>query len=121
MIFSIFSICVVFISGHTFGSHTTCIFRDRKPRSPASTADSPSEMTGGNSEYYDDDTTLATKDDTVMEASTAAYASSRGTGRSSRTAEGEGNSKLITQPLASGFARRSADEEVVESGEDSDE
>ena len=95
--------------------------RDRKPRSPASTADSPSEMTGGNSEYYDDDTTLATKDDTVMEASTAAYASSRGTGRSSRTAEGEGNSKLITQPLASGFARRSADEEVVESGEDSDE
>ena len=32
--------------------------RDRKPRSPASTADSPSEMTGGNSEYYDDDTPL---------------------------------------------------------------
>ena len=47
-------------------------------------------MTRGNSEYYDDDTTLATKDDTVTEASTAAYASSRGTGRSSRTAEGGG-------------------------------
>ena len=78
-------------------------------------------MAGGNSKYYDDDTTLATKDGTVTEASTAAYASSRGTGRSSRTAYGEGSSKFIMQPLASGFARRSADEEVVESGEDSDE
>lgn len=81
--------------------------RDRKPRPPA---DSPSEMTGAYSEY-DDDTTL---NDTVTDASSVYYDkkdSKRTSSHKSKKKESDDSTtkeseKLITQPLASGFAKR---------------
>mmetsp|Transcript_24852 Transcript_24852/g.53609 ORF Transcript_24852/g.53609 Transcript_24852/m.53609 type:complete len:973 (-) Transcript_24852:249-3167(-) len=74
--------------------------RDRKPRPPA---DSPSEMTGAFSEF-DDDTT---QNDTVTDTSTWESKSTRDKSKKkeddSATKDSE---KLITQPLASGFAKR---------------
>jgi len=73
--------------------------RDRKPRPP----DSPSEMTGAYSEF-DDDTT---QNDTVTDASTWGGSKDR---KSNQKKEDEVSSKesekLITKPLASGFAKR---------------
>ena len=93
--------------------------RDRKPRPPE---DSPSEITGGYSEY-DDDTT---QNDTVTDASSAYYdkkeSSNSNNNNNKRTSSSNKQSKrkqqqsddsitkesekLITQPLASGFAKR---------------
>mmetsp|Transcript_27464 Transcript_27464/g.45057 ORF Transcript_27464/g.45057 Transcript_27464/m.45057 type:complete len:512 (-) Transcript_27464:1183-2718(-) len=87
--------------------------RDRKPRG-RSPVDSPSEMTGAYSEF-DDDTT---QNDTVTDASSAYHNDKRESSRKDKdhkskkkqdddtatsTKESE---KLITQPLASGFAKR---------------
>ena len=80
--------------------------RDRKPRSPA--CDSPSEMSGAYSEF--DDTTFGYAE------SSAYYETDnkKDTGKKkkngevdeSATATTGGTEKLITQPLASGFAKR---------------
>lgn len=83
--------------------------RDRKPRPPE---DSPSEITGAYSEY-DDDTT---QNDTLTEASSAYYdnkkeSSKRSSSHKSKRKQSDDSitkesEKLITQPLASGFAKR---------------
>eukprot|EP00581_Thalassiosira_minuscula_P004460 CAMPEP_0183736998 /NCGR_PEP_ID=MMETSP0737-20130205/50797_1 /TAXON_ID=385413 /ORGANISM="Thalassiosira miniscula, Strain CCMP1093" /LENGTH=985 /DNA_ID=CAMNT_0025971167 /DNA_START=130 /DNA_END=3087 /DNA_ORIENTATION=+ len=87
--------------------------RDRKPRARSPT-DSPSEMTGGYSEF-DDDTT---QNDTVTEASSAYHDRKESSSNkakdynSNKTQElqleaaSKESEKLITQPLASGFAKR---------------
>ncbi len=82
--------------------------RDRKPRPPE---DSPSEITGAYSEY-DDDTT---QNDTVTDASSAYYdkkeSGKRASSHKSKKKQSDDSitndsEKLITQPLASGFAKR---------------
>mmetsp|Transcript_4223 Transcript_4223/g.9275 ORF Transcript_4223/g.9275 Transcript_4223/m.9275 type:complete len:1066 (-) Transcript_4223:125-3322(-) len=88
--------------------------RDRKPRG-RSPVDSPSEMTGMTGGYseFDDDTT---QNDTVTDTSSAYYNDKHKSSRKEKDHKSKKNDdddtttkdseKLITQPLASGFAKR---------------
>ena len=81
--------------------------RDRKPRTPA--CDSPSEMSGAYSEF--DDTTFGDAESSAYNYETnnkkdSGKKKKNGEVDEAATATTGGSEKLITQPLASGFAKR---------------